>query len=85
MLEIAGHRLRRVGLTRGDMAVLSNREKSAQRPDCVADEPVSGEPVSASQFPANREFNREFFKFGPFSAILAPNQRANSNACGKIP
>jgi hypothetical protein len=49
------------------------------------DEPVSGEPVSATQFPANREFNREFFKFGPFSAILAPNQRANSNACSKIP
>jgi hypothetical protein len=51
----------------------------------LADEPILGEPVSASQFPANREFNREFFKFGPFSAILAPNQPANSNACGKIP
>jgi hypothetical protein len=37
------------------------------------------------KFPANREFNREFFKFGPFSAILAPNKPANSNACSKIP
>jgi hypothetical protein len=51
----------------------------------LADETVNGEPVSASGFPANREFNREFFKFGPFSAILASNQRANSNACIKIP
>jgi hypothetical protein len=47
---------------------------------------TTGRPaLSASQFPANREFNREFFKFGPFSAILAPNQQANSNACSKIP
>ena len=56
-----------------------------RRPDCVADEAVSGEPVSEARFPANREFNREFFKFVPFSAILAPNQRANSNSCSKIP
>jgi hypothetical protein len=26
----------------------------------VADEPVSGEPVSEARFPANREKNREF-------------------------
>jgi hypothetical protein len=52
---------------------------------CSIDKTVRGEPVSASQFPVNREFNREFFKFGPFSAILAPNKLANSNACSKIP
>jgi hypothetical protein len=31
-------------------------------------------PVSNPKFPDNREINREFFKFGPFSAILAPKQ-----------
>ena len=42
-------------------------------------------PVSNPKFPDNREINREFFKFGPFSGILAPNQRANSIACRRIP
>src|SRR6266478_6083379 len=37
------------------------------------------------KFPVIREINREFFKFGPFSAILAPNRPANSIACSKIP
>jgi hypothetical protein len=30
------------------------------RPDCVADDAVICEPVSAANFPANREINREF-------------------------
>jgi hypothetical protein len=38
-----------------------------------------------AKFPDNREFNREFFKFGPFSAILVYNRQANSIACRKIP
>jgi hypothetical protein len=33
---------------------------SARRPDCLADDPVRGEPVSEARFPANREKNREF-------------------------
>jgi hypothetical protein len=48
-------------------------------------EAVLGGPVSNPKFPDNREINREFFKFGPFSAIPAPNQRANSIACRRIP
>jgi hypothetical protein len=28
--------------------------------NCLADEPVQGEPVSEARFPANREKNREF-------------------------
>jgi hypothetical protein len=43
------------------------------------------DPSLHLQFPDNREFNREFFDFGPFSVILAPNRWANSMACGKIP
>jgi hypothetical protein len=35
-------------------------------------------------FSDNREINREFFDFGPFSAILAPNRRTNSVTCNKI-
>src|SRR5262249_9986827 len=38
-----------------------------------------------TKFPANREFNREFCKFGASAAISASNQRANSKACRQIP
>jgi hypothetical protein len=51
----------------------------------VAVKAVMSELVSVAQFPAYREINREFFFFGPFSVILAPNRRANSIACRKIP
>ena len=37
------------------------------------------------EFPANREINREFFDFGHFLAIPAPNRRANSVPCWQIP
>jgi hypothetical protein len=40
---------------------------------------------SPPEFPDNRENNREFFKFGPFSAILAPNRRVNSASYNEIP
>jgi hypothetical protein len=36
-------------------------------------------------FPANRENNREFCRFGQSAAILASNPRANSIACSEIP
>jgi hypothetical protein len=38
-----------------------------------------------THFGDNREFNREFFDFRPFSAILACNRCAKSMACSKIP
>jgi hypothetical protein len=37
------------------------------------------------EFPDNRENNREFLKFAPFWAILAPNRRASSDGYNKIP
>src|SRR5262249_55567675 len=37
-----------------------------------------------TKFPANKEINREFCKFGASAAISASNQRANSKACSKI-
>jgi len=37
------------------------------------------------EFPDNREINREFFDFGPFSAILIPNRQVNSGGYNKIP
>jgi hypothetical protein len=33
----------------------------------------------------SKEINREFWNFGLFSEILAPNQRANSVSYNKIP
>ena len=35
-------------------------------------------------FPDNREFNREFLFFRPFSAILVSKTQANSVVCSKI-
>jgi hypothetical protein len=58
------------------------RERAAET-DCVADDAVRCQPVSGIEFPGNREINREFCKFGPFLAILAPNRRANSMDCSK--
>ena len=40
---------------------------------------------SPTQFPANREFYREFYRFWLSSEILAPSQRTNSIACTQIP
>jgi hypothetical protein len=42
--------------------IFMEREKSAWRPHCVADEPVDREPVSGAEFPVNREKNREIEK-----------------------
>ncbi len=49
-------------------AVVSNREKSGQRPNRLADEPVNGEPVSGCKFPASREFAGNFSEFEPNQA-----------------
>ena len=43
------------------------------------------EPVSAVEFPANREINREFRRFRPSAAILASNRSCDSMACRQIP
>jgi hypothetical protein len=43
------------------------------------------ELVCEAKFPANREINRELLNFWLFSAIIAPNQRANSMSYNKIP
>jgi hypothetical protein len=55
------------------------------RDDCLADDAVTCEPVSAAKFPANREFNREFCCVWPSPAIFVSNQRADSIAYGQIP
>ena len=51
-----------------------------RRLDCLADDAVRCEPVSAVKFPANREINREFCRIRPSTAILMRNQRADSIA-----
>jgi hypothetical protein len=39
-----------------------------EKPVCMADETVSGEPVSGSKFPASREFAGNFSEFEPDQA-----------------
>jgi hypothetical protein len=51
----------------------------------VADDAVSCEPVSAPNFPANREINREFRRIPPSTAIFVSDERADSIAYGGIP
>jgi hypothetical protein len=41
--------------------------------------------MAIKAFQRAERVNREFFKFGPFSAIHAQNRAANSIACEKIP
>jgi hypothetical protein len=51
----------------------------------MAEDAVLCEPVCGAEFPDNREFNREFLIFGPFSTILVSKTRTNSAVCSKIP
>jgi hypothetical protein len=70
---------------------LTSHRGGFDEPDGVATGPQDAEisPCIETglppQFPDNREFNREFFDFRPFSAILAWNLWAISMACSKIP
>jgi hypothetical protein len=51
----------------------------------VVADAVTVEPVSASEFPANREIYREFCKIRPFNTISKTETRVNSDAYNKIP
>ena len=53
--------------------------------NCVVADAVAFEPVSALEFPANREKNREFCEIRPLGAILHADTRANSETCSEIP
>ena len=54
---IAGQRLGHPSLTRGNVGDSLPPGNNPRRPDSLADETVSGEPVSEAKFPANREKN----------------------------
>ncbi len=51
----------------------------------LADEPVSGEPVSEVRFPANREKNREFYENRAVWQKTARQNAAESVSCRAIP
>jgi hypothetical protein len=51
----------------------------------VADETVSGEPVSGSEFPVIREKNREFRGIASLVPKIGANLIANSECYRKIP
>src|SRR3984957_6193806 len=57
----------------------------APRLDCLADEPVLGEPVSEARFPANREKNREFRENWAVWQKAARQNAAESVSCRIIP
>ena len=48
MPEISGQRLRRTGLTHGNIGGSLQLGKIRPGPDCLADEPVACEPVSSA-------------------------------------
>jgi hypothetical protein len=48
--------------------------------NCVVVDALQIEPVSSSKFPANREINREFYRFRPSGPIFTPNRQADSVA-----
>src|ERR1700692_3457743 len=48
-------------------------------PDWLAEEPVSSEPVSGREFPANRENNREFCKIGADRRLRRRKTRRYNN------
>jgi hypothetical protein len=52
--KIAGQRLGSVSVTRGNIAGSHTPGNITRRPDCLADETVSGEPVSEDKFPAEQ-------------------------------
>jgi hypothetical protein len=51
----------------------------------LADDPVSGEPVSEARFPANREKNREFRENRAVWQKAARQNVAKSVSCRTIP
>jgi hypothetical protein len=68
-LPVSDFRLRKSPRNVGLSAALGEISKIR---DCVADDAVSCEPVSAMKFPANREINREFFRNRFLSAGDSP-------------
>jgi hypothetical protein len=58
---------------------------SSRETDCVAEDAVSCEPVSANQIPLNREINREFGRIRPSFAIFVPDRRPGSIVYARIP
>jgi hypothetical protein len=59
-------------------AILPNGEIKPRRPDCLADDAVSGEPVSGSEFPVIREKTGNFAESLAFVARIGANLVANS-------
>jgi hypothetical protein len=57
----------------------------AMETDCMAEDAVSYEPVSATKIPLNREINREFRRIRPSVAIFLSDQRTDSIVYGRVP
>ena len=57
-------------------AFVTTCRNSPQTVNCVVADAVAIEPVSASNFPANREINREFCAFGKLRLRISGTQYA---------
>ena len=64
---------------------LSRGGKDFEAPEKVVADAVAVEPVSASQFPANREKNREFSEFKAIARISVATKPMISGLLGQTP
>jgi len=64
---------------------LSRGGKDFEAPEKVVADAVAIEPVSASQFPANREKNREFSEFKAIARISVATKPMISGLLGQTP
>src|ERR1019366_7352651 len=66
-------------------AIRPHREITPRRPDWLADEPVSGEPVCGANSLLTGNLTGNFTKIGPFGETLPRQNAAESVSCRTIP
>jgi hypothetical protein len=65
--------------------VLANREKSAQRPDSLADDAVLGEPVSGANSLLTGKLTGNFTEIGPLGENSPARTQQNQLIAGQFP
>jgi hypothetical protein len=66
-------------------AILPNGEIKSRRPDCLADETVSGEPVCGADSLLTGKITGNFTKIGPFGEKLSARTQQNQLVAGQFP
>jgi hypothetical protein len=83
--QIADQRLGHPSLTRGNVGDSPHREITRRRPDCVADEPVNGEPVCGANSLLTGNLTGNFHKIGLLSENLPIITLQNQLVAGQFP